>query len=133
MALESFVSDTDGRISIHPSTIKELSQCSPYAGCAASAPIVLVPCLKKAGLRFPELGEIDLAIASEHILLEITELGLGGVWLAVTPVPDRMEKANAALGIGDQLSAFALIPVGYPAEERPQQDRFDEGRIHYLD
>lgn len=94
---------------------------------------MLVPCLKKAGLRFTELGEIDLAIASEHILLEITELGLGGVWLAVTPVPDRMEKANAALGIGDQLSAFALIPVGYPAKERPQQDRFDEGRIHYLD
>ena len=117
----------------NPSTIQELSQCSPYAGCAANAPVVLVPCLKKEGLLFPTLGEIDLAIASENILLEITELGLGGVWLAVAPIPDRIEKANAALGIGDRLSAFALIPVGYPAEERPQQDRFDCGRIHYID
>ena len=117
----------------NPSTILELSQCSPYAGCAANAPVVLVPCLKKEGLRFPKLGEIDLAIASENILLEITELGLGGVWLAVAPVPDRIEKANAALGIGDRLSAFALITVGYPAEERPQQDRFDSNRIHFID
>jgi hypothetical protein len=44
-----------------------------------------------------------------------------------------MEKANAALGIGDRLSAFALIPVGYPAEEHPQQDRFDANRIHCID
>lgn len=117
----------------NPSAIKELSQCSPYAGCAANAPVVLVPCLKKEGLRFPELGESDMAIASENILLEITELGLGGVWLAVAPIPDRIEKANAALGIGDRLSAFALIPVGYPAEERPQQDRFDSNRIHFID
>lgn len=117
----------------NPATIQELSQCSPYAGCAANAPVVLVPCLKKEGLRFPTLGEIDLAIASENILLEITELGLGGVWLAIAPVPDRIEKANAALGIGDRLSAFALIPVGYPAEERPQQDRFDSNRIHFID
>ena len=85
------------------------------------------------GLRFPELGEIDLAIAAENILLEITQLGLGGVWLAVAPYQDRMDKANAALGIGDRLSAFALIPVGYPAEERPQQDRFDANRIHCID
>lgn len=117
----------------NPSTIKELSQCSPYAGCAANAPVVLVPCLKKEGLRFPQLGEIDLAIATENLLLEITELGLGGVWLAVAPIQDRIEKANAALGIGDRLSAFALIPVGYPAEERPQQERFDISRIHSID
>ena len=117
----------------NPSVIQELSQCSPYAGCAANAPVVIVPCLKTDGLRFPELGEIDLAIAAENILLEITELGLGGVWLAVAPIQDRMEKANAALGIGDRLNAFALIPVGYPAEERPQQDRFDESRIHFVD
>ena len=117
----------------NPSVIQELSQCSPYAGCAASAPVVIVPCLKMDGLRFPELGEIDLAIAAENILLEITQLGLGGVWLAVAPYQDRMDKANAALGIGDRLSAFALIPVGYPAEERPQQDRFDANRIHCID
>ena len=112
--------------------IKKLSECSPYAGCAANAPVVIVPCLKTEGLRFSELGEIDLSITTENILLEITELGLGGVWLAVAPIEDRVRKVDAALGIGEKLHAFALVPLGYPAEDRPQQNRYDESRIHYL-
>jgi nitroreductase len=46
----------------NPSVIQELAECSPYAGCAASAPVVIVPCLKMDGLHFPELGEIDLPL-----------------------------------------------------------------------
>ena len=113
-------------------TIRKLAACSQYSGCAANAPAVIVPCLKTEGLRFPELGEIDLAITTENILLEITSLGLGGVWLAVAPFEDRIAAADRALGIGDHLHAFALVPVGYPAEDRPQQDRYDTARIHYI-
>ncbi len=52
--------------------------------------------------------------------------------IAVNAGPqDRMEKVEAILGIGPDLRAYALVPLGYPAETRPQQDRFDEGRIHY--
>ena len=74
---------------------------------------------------------IDLAITTENILLEITSLNLGGVWLAVAPFPERMAKVDEALGIGENLHAFALVPVGVPAEDRPQEDRYDETRIHY--
>lgn len=112
--------------------ISELAECSPYAGCAAGAPAVIVPCYRTAGLRFPEFDTIDLSIASENILLETASLGLGAVWLAVAPVEDRMEKVEKSLSLPDSLRAFALIPVGYPAESRPQQDRFDENRIHYV-
>ncbi len=113
--------------------ILELSKCSPYAGCAAGAPVVLVPCLKTEGLKYPPLGEIDLAIATENILLEITAQGLGGVWLGVAPIADRVAKVDAILGIGEKFHAFALVALGYPAEDRPQQDRYDEARIHYID
>ena len=113
--------------------IAELARCSQYSGCAAGAPAVLVPCLKLDGLRFPEVGEIDLAIATEHILLEIVSQGLGGVWLAVAPFADRIAKVNAALGIGEKLSAFALVPFGYPAEAHPQPDRFDPARVHFVE
>ncbi len=112
--------------------IKALSECSPYAGCAAGAPVVLVPCYRTEGLMFPGLAQIDLAIASENALLEITALELGGVWLAVTPEQDRVDKVAKVLGTPDSLVPFALIPFGYPAEGRPQQDRYDESRIHYV-
>lgn len=114
-------------------TIRDLAKCSPYSGCAADAPAVIVPCLRAEGLRFPELGEVDMSITTENILLEITELGLGGVWLAVAPFEDRIRKADAALGIGEDLHAFALVPVGYPAEQKEQPDRYDTGRVHYID
>lgn len=30
------------------------------------------------------------------------------------------------------LHAFALVPCGYPAEERPQENRYDVSRVHYI-
>ena len=113
--------------------IKALSECSPYSGCAKGAPAVLVPCYRTEGLMFPEFDTIDLAIATENAWLEIDSLGLGGVWLAIAPVADRMEKADAVLGIGDKLHAYALLPFGYPAESRTQQNRYDEARVHWVE
>ena len=113
--------------------IKALSECSPYSGCAKDAPAVLVPCYRTEGLMFPEFDTIDLAIATENAWLEIDSLGLGGVWLAIAPVADRMEKADAVLGIGDKLHAYALLPFGYPAESQTQQNRYDEARVHWVE
>lgn len=112
--------------------IKALSESNPYAGCAADAPVVIVPCYKVEGARFPEYCEIDLSITTENLWLEATSLGLGAVWIGTAPLKDRMEKVEAVLGNPDGLHAFALVPVGYPAEAKEQQNRFDESRIHYL-
>ncbi len=115
--------------------IEKLGQSSPYAVCAAEAQAVIVPCIDLETLKYPELVVMDLSNATENMLLEITELGLGGVWLAVTPYEDRMQKVHEALGIKeeDKLQAFAMIPIGYPADNRPQPDRFDEKKIRYID
>ncbi len=116
-----------------PETIAELARSHRYAGCAAGAPVVLVPCLRTAGLRYPVMAEIDLAIATENILLETVSQGLGGVWLGIAPVPERVEKVDAILGLSEDLHAFALVPLGYPAETPGERDPFDSARIHYLD
>ena len=113
-------------------TIKALSECSPYAGCAAGAAAVLVPCYRTEGLMFPKLAQVDLANATENALLEITALDLGGVWLAVAPEQDRIDNVSKVLGTPENLVPFALVPFVYPAEDRPQQDRYDESRIHYV-
>ena len=44
-----------------------------------------------------------------------------------------MKAVEVILDIPDTMRAFAIFPYGYPAEERKQQDRFDESRIHYVD
>ena len=44
-----------------------------------------------------------------------------------------MQAVEEILSIPDTMRAFAIFPFGYPAEERKQQDRFDETRIHYVE
>ena len=111
--------------------ILELSETSPYAKCAAGAPLVFVPCYRMEGIA-PDYFEIDLSASVENLLLEADELGLGAVWMGIAPVKERMEAVRKVLDIPESLSAFALISCGYPAEERPWQDRFDKTRIHYV-
>ena len=43
---------------------------------------------------------------------------------------DRMEEVEKIIGIPDSQRAFGIFALGYPAEERTQQDRYDETRIH---
>ena len=111
--------------------IEQLSQASPYTKCAKDAPVVFVPCYRSEGAA-PEYFHIDMSASVENLLLEADELGLGAGWMGIAPGTDRMETVRKVLDIPESLSAFALIPCGYPAEERPWQDRFDKTRIHYV-
>lgn len=112
--------------------IEELSNATPYASPCKGANVVIVPIYKTENLMAPMYAPIDLSIALENMWLETDSLGLGGVWIGVCPQADRMKKVGDILGLPLNLKAFALFPIGYPAETRKQQDRFDKTRIHYV-
>lgn len=114
-----------------PQKIQALSKASPYTKCAAKAPVVFVPCYRNEGAA-PDYFEIDLSASVENLLLEADELGLGAVWMGIAPIKERMETVRKILGIPETLFAFALVPCGYPAEERQQENRYDESRVHYV-
>lgn len=116
-----------------PEKIKALAKASPFAGCAAGARTVIVPVYQKEGLQFPEFAQIDLSIAQENMWLRTDELGLGGVWLGIAPLKERMDRVRRILDLPDTVEAFSLFPVGYPAEEGRQADRYDESRVHFID
>ena len=115
----------------NPQVIQELAKASQYSGCAAKAPVVIVPVCKKE-CWMPEYADIDLSYACENMWLEADALGLGTVVLAITPFDDRKENVKKALNLPDDVYAYGLMPVGYPAAVRPQQDRFDPARVHYV-
>ncbi len=115
-----------------PAKITALAGTSPYAGCVQNAPLALVPCYRTRGLRCPEYAQIDLSASTENVLLEAEELGLGAVWLGIAPLQDRMDAVKKVLDIREDLEAFAIISCGYPAEQKEQQDRYDDSRIHYV-
>ena len=113
--------------------IEQLSESTPYSKCAAGAPVIIVPVYRKEGLISPDYAQIDLSIAQENIWLETDELGLGGVWIGIAPIKERMDHVHKLLNLPDNVKVFSLFALGYPAEERPQQDRFDENRIHFIE
>lgn len=113
-------------------TLQALSECSPYAKCTATAPLAIVPCCREDGLRFPGCATMDMSACTENILLEAVEQGLGAVWMAIEPEPDRMTAVTNVLGLSPDVRPFAIIAIGYPEKLSAQQDRFDTRRIHRI-
>ena len=109
-----------------------LSQVSPYAGMTKNAPMAIVAAYRK-DCKVPDYAQIDMSIAMENLWLETSMQGLGGVWLGIAPQEERMTAVEEIIGLPDTMLAFAIFPYGYPAEEKPQEDRFDESRIHFVE
>ena len=113
--------------------IRKLSGATPYSGCAAGAPVVIVPVYRKEGLVVQSMAQIDMSIAQENIWLETDALGLGGGWIGIAPMQDRMDEVHDMLELPENVEVFSLFALGYPAEKREQQNRSDEIRIHFVE
>ena len=112
--------------------LKALSETSPFAGMTKDAPVAIVSAYRK-DCRLIDYAQIDLSIAMENMWLETDAQRLGGVWLGIAPLEKRMKAVEEALDLPENLRAFAIFPLGYPAEERTQQNRFEADRIHYIE
>jgi len=73
-----------------------------------------------------------MSIAMENMWLATDEIGLGGVWIGIAPVKERMQAVEAILKLPEDQSAFGIFALGYPAEEKKQEDRYDTERVHFL-
>ena len=112
--------------------LQALSETTPYSMCVKNAPAAFVLTSRRDGLIVPEFRDIDMAIATENILLEIEALGLGAVMIGVAPIPASMEKTAAILHLPDTLIPFTIVPFGYSAKRRAAQDRYDPTRVHWI-
>jgi nitroreductase len=112
--------------------LAKLAGCSIYAGCLRGAALAIIPCIRKEGLYFPELAMVDTSAAVENMLLQAVSDGLGAVWLGIAPSEERMAAVADVLEIPNELEPFAIVSFGYPAEEHPQEDRYDSARVHVV-
>mgnify|MGYP006299032781 FL=1 len=62
--------------------------------------------------------DIDIAIATDHMTLQASELGLATCWICNFDP----EKTRKALELPEHQEPMVLIPVGYPLD-RPDPDR----------
>ena len=64
-------------------------------------------------------GDIDIAIAVEHLCLAATEQGLSTCWVCNFDA----ERCKESFGLADNEEAAVLIPLGYPADEWKEKKR----------
>lgn len=82
-----------------------------------SAPVIIAACCdhsvswKRNEKR--DFGEIDVAIALDHLTLAAAEEGLGTCWIGAF----NFEEATLQLGLPEHITPVAFTPLGYPLEQ----------------
>ena len=111
----------------------KLAGISAYSKMVADAPLAIVLLANEDRMRLQLHWEQDMAAATQNILLEAAHLDLGGVWIGVAPMQDRMDLISELYGLKSKLRPFCVIPIGYPedGQEHKFVDRYDPDRVHY--
>lgn len=111
--------------------LDEIPKVHPYAQMTSEAPLAILVCGDLRNEKHPGFWVQDCSAATENILIEACELGLGAVWVGVYPNEQRVAALSKLVGLPEKIIPLSLIPVGYPAEHKPPSERYDVAKIHY--
>lgn len=102
----------------------------PYAQMVKQAPLAVIVCGDLTLETCPGNWAIDCSAAMENLLLAAHAIGLGGVWVGIHPVEQRVKDFRQLLGLPSYVMPLCLAAVGHPAGPLPKVDRFNADRIH---
>lgn len=103
----------------------------PYAQMVKQAPLAVIVCGDLTLETCPGNWAIDCSAAMENLLLAAHAIGLGGVWVGIHPVEQRVKGFCQLLGLPSYVMPLCLAAVGHPAGPLPKVDRFKADRIHH--
>ncbi len=116
-------------VSRNTELFKEFTKVHPHSRMLLSADCGLVV-IRNRNLQYAEgYGTTDCAAATQNILLAAHALGLGACWIGTYPRENRIDFLKEALDLPEHLEPFAMLAIGWPAQEPKQPERFDESRI----
>jgi len=120
-------------IIVKDKNVKErLAQTHAFSDFVGEAPICIVV-LGNEKIS-PNCFTIDVACATENLLLAAHSLGLGACWVAVyDPLNPNFERhVRAVLNVPPHLRIIAMVPIGYPDEKaEPRKLREFNQILHY--
>ena len=106
-----------------------LAENHPYGKMLFKAPLCIAICGDRSLAE--RYWAQDCSAATENLLLAVTALGLGAVWLGVHPRDDRVKAVRGLLNIPNNFVPLNLISIGHPAEEKDPRTQYDESRVHH--
>lgn len=111
--------------------LNEIPNLHPHSGMLKEAPVAILVCGDLDLQKYEGFWVQDCSAATQNLLVAAQAKGLGGVWLGVYPSEDLVVGLRKMLDMPDNAVPFSLISIGYPAEQKPPADRYDESRVHH--
>ena len=108
--------------------LNELIKTSNGARPLTTATLCIIPMIKP-GDKSPLFNVQDLSAATTNILLEATNLGLGGVWIGVYPLEERIDHLQKKFNFPNEHTPFAILAIGHPLKDKEVTIRYDDSRI----
>jgi nitroreductase len=108
----------------------KIEEFQPHTKMLKHAQWGIVVCGDEQLAHTPDYWPVDCAAATQNILLAAHGLGYGAVWLGIYPREERVTAMKDLLELPVHVHAFAIVAVGYPAQEFPPSECFQQDRIH---
>ena len=112
--------------------LNTLSTITPYSMCIKNSSVAIIPYYKNDKVKISEFVICDMSACVENILLKITDLSLGGVWIGIAPNEKNIKEVQKVLNLNLNIIPFCIIPLGYPKVIKEYEDRFDKKRITFI-
>lgn len=110
-------------------TLDRLAEAHPHGKMLADATLGVAVCGDLTEME--RFWVQDCSAATENLLLAVTALGLGAVWLGVYPRDDRIASVREILALPEHVTPLNVIAIGRPAEEKEPRTQYDETRVHW--
>jgi len=110
-------------------TLDTLAKDLPFAKMLKDTQQAIVVCGDT--IKSNNAWQLDCSAASQNILLAAEALGLGAVWTAAYPYPDRLQLVSKVLNLPGHIIPLNVIPIGYPMGNETPKKKFNKKAIHY--
>ncbi len=100
-----------------------------YGGMIAHAQVAVVVCADMDLVEHEGFWVQDCSAVTQNLLLAAHALGLGAVWVGTYPRQERVDGLKRVFDLPDNVVAFSMVAVGYPAERQAPANRFEPARI----
>ncbi|MGL4252627.1 MAG: nitroreductase family protein [Fusobacteriaceae bacterium] len=112
--------------------MEAISKMSPHALPASKGKVSIVVLGNMKKVQKDNLWWVqDLSAATQNMLLQIVEEGLGGIWLGFYPEPERCQKLKEYFQLPEHIVPFSVVTFGYTEEENRFIDRFQNEKISF--
>jgi len=107
--------------------LRALADAHPYGKMTANAGVAIAVC---GDPGISDWWVQDCTAATQNILIAVSALGLGGVWLGCHTRPEREQVVRDVLGIPGNIGVLSLLSIGHPGEEKEARTQYDQARVH---